>query len=393
MSSRNFKSPPVMREDMTYEDWKSDVEIWSDFTDLEPEKKGSAVFLTLVGKSQQTVRAGVTRAEMKSAAGLQKVLTCLDELYKKDEASSGFSAYEDFSDYRRPAGVSIKDYLVEFNLKYSKLKAYKMELPEGVLAYYVLKCASLTDEQTNICKATCTDLKYSDMKKQIEKVTSNSGRADKHSQDISVQSQFYMDGEVDYVDECYYEGDHGVGTESAECDTYYVHPGQSTLQYQYRPGGSRRGMSFSQRGATMTSGPRLNTPDEFGNPTRCVSAKVHITMSDSVRMQRNRRQYEDGVHPPSGGLGVEACAEVEEDTSDMRIAQSRMSFYWQKINYTKLNFWGKLSVMQSSIVVAVERFVVDRGWSLISKHSTVVKCCSWKVILISLTSDSVIVKW
>ena len=39
MSSRNFKSPPVMREDMTYEDWKSDVEIWSDFTDLEPEKK------------------------------------------------------------------------------------------------------------------------------------------------------------------------------------------------------------------------------------------------------------------------------------------------------------------------------------------------------------------
>ena len=273
MSSRNFKSPPVMREDMTYEDWKSDVEIWSDFTDLEPEKKGSAVFLTLVGKSQQTVRAGVTRAEMKSAAGLQKVLTCLDELYKKDEASSGFSAYEDFSDYRRPAGVSIKDYLVEFNLKYSKLKAYKMELPEGVLAYYVLKCANLTDEQTNICKATCTDLKYSDMKKQIEKVTSNSGRADKHSQDISVQSQFYMDGEVDYVDECYYEGDHGVGTESAECDTYYVHPGQSTLQYQYRPGGSRRGMSFSQRGATMTSGPRLNTPDEFGNPTRCSFCK------------------------------------------------------------------------------------------------------------------------
>ena len=167
----------------------------------------------------------------------------------------------------------LKDYLVEFNLKYSKLKAYKMELPEGVLAYYVLKCANLTDEQTNICKTTCTGLKYSDMKKQIEKVTSNSGRADKPSQDISVQSQFYMDREVDNVDECYYEGDHNVGTESAECDAYYVQPGQSTLQYQYHPRGSRRGVSFSQRGATMTSGPRLITPDEFGNPTRCSFCK------------------------------------------------------------------------------------------------------------------------
>ena len=81
------------------------------------------MFLTLVGKSQQTMRAGVTRAEMKSMTGLQKMLTCLDELYKKNEASSGFSAYEDFLDYRHPAGVPIKDYLVEFHLKYSKLKS------------------------------------------------------------------------------------------------------------------------------------------------------------------------------------------------------------------------------------------------------------------------------
>ena len=73
-----------------------------------------------------------------------------------------------------------------------------------------------------------------------------------------------------------------------------------------------------------------------------VSAKAHITLSDSVQMQRNRRQYENGAHPPSGSLGAESCMEVEEDTSDMRIAESRMSFYWQKRNYTKLNFWGKL---------------------------------------------------
>lgn len=267
MASRSIKSPPVMREDISYEDWKSDIEIWSDFTDLDKEKQGSAVFLTLVGKAQQTVRAGVTRDELKSADGLSKVLKCLDELYKKDDTSCGFSAYEDFSSYRRSPGVSIEDYLVEFNLKYSKLKSFKMELPDGVLAYYVLKCANLTDEQTNICKATCSSLKYTEMKKQIAKVTSSTGRADKPDQGVTVQSQFYTDGDIYHDDDYYCEEDYDLDDGGIEdSDAYYVQPAQS--QYQYRPRGSRRG-GFSQRGATVSSGPRLNAPDEYGNPTRC----------------------------------------------------------------------------------------------------------------------------
>ena len=42
-----------------------------------------------------------------------------------------------------------------------------MDLPEGVLAYYLLSCANLSDEQTALCRATCMDLTYDDMKKQI----------------------------------------------------------------------------------------------------------------------------------------------------------------------------------------------------------------------------------
>ena len=79
-----------MREGLSYEDWKSDIDIWSDFTDLAPEKQGGAVFLTLVGKAQQTVRAGVTRETMKSATGLADIIKCLDALYLKDAAHSGF---------------------------------------------------------------------------------------------------------------------------------------------------------------------------------------------------------------------------------------------------------------------------------------------------------------
>lgn len=278
MASKNFKGLPEMRDDLPYEDWRSDVEVWSDFTDMEAEKQGQAVFLTLVGKARQTVRAGVDRTTLKSSTGLSSVLSCLDKLYKKDESSCGYSAYEDFSDYRRPDDMSIKDYLVEFNIKYCKLKSYKMTLPDGVLAFYLLKCANLTNEQSNICKATCAELKYDDMKKQIERVTSSAGRSDKASLDVTVQPQFYnevedgYDQDYYYYDDSQYESEVTTGTEQydgPECETYYAQQRPTAPQYQYRPRGARRGGPLPPRSGAAASAPRLNTPDEYGNPTRC----------------------------------------------------------------------------------------------------------------------------
>ena len=64
------------------------------------------------------------------------------------------------------------------------------------------------------------------------------------------------------------------------------------------------------------------------------------------------------------------------DSSDMRAAESRaksrMSFYWRKVNWIKLNFWEKLSVTRSSIVDVVKQFVVDHGWILTLKRYIVV---------------------
>lgn len=278
MSSK--AKPPVMRDDLTYEDWKSDVEIWSDYSDLEKEKQGSAVYLTLTGKAQQTVRSDVTRAKMKSATGLTDVLNCLDKLFKKDETVSGFDAYEQFSEYRRSQGVTIKDFLVEFNLKYSKLKTQKMVLPDGVLAFYVLKCANLSGEQVNICKATCANLTYEEMQKQIVKVTSSAGHSDKQADksSINVQTPFY--GETECGEEYNYEyayEDYTDDGESADndgptpetCDAYYTNQ-------HYRPRGPRRGGFPRSRGAGMASStvpPRLNMLDEYQNPTRCSFCK------------------------------------------------------------------------------------------------------------------------
>ena len=63
--SGNVKQPPLMRDDLSYDGWKKELDIWSDFTDLDANRKGGALFLTLKGKAREAVLSGVDRAKIK----------------------------------------------------------------------------------------------------------------------------------------------------------------------------------------------------------------------------------------------------------------------------------------------------------------------------------------
>lgn len=255
-SKPSYRAPPLMRDQLPYVEWKKELEIWSDCTELTKERQGGALFLTLVGKARQAVHAGVSGDKIKSDKGVKEITDCLDELFMKDKSQSGFAAYDDFTSYWRPPHTSIQDYLVEFNLKYSRIKSFGMTLPEGVLAYYLLKCADLTAEQNNICRATCSSLTYKDMRSQIEKVTSNmdsSNASHSDEQVTGVQSQYYG---YEYPEETE-QYDFAYEDEDSTCDTFYSKQQPYRSQYVQRPVGS------------SSPKPHLNPLDEFGNHTKC----------------------------------------------------------------------------------------------------------------------------
>ena len=255
-SSQSFKSPPKMRDDLPYAEWKKELDIWSDFTDLRDVRQGGALFLTLSGKARQAVLAGVSRDDIKSGNGVKAITDCLDELYLKDQSQSEFAAFDEFTNYRRAPNTTIQDYLAEFNLKNNRIKTYKMNLPDGVLAYYLLKCANLTEEQTNICRATCTQLTYKDMRAQIEKITSTTGSADKAEKELeNIHPQFFS---YDYAE---YDFDDTQG--SGEEENYTEMP-SDTYYAQFRQN------RFTQpRQRPTQSQPKLNPPNEFGKPSQC----------------------------------------------------------------------------------------------------------------------------
>ena len=171
--SVNFKNPPEMRDDLLYDDWKKELQIWCMCTDLEKKRQGPAIFLTLKGKARETILAKIKPTDISKDNGAETITASLDKLYVKNESASAVNTFENFSHFSRPSNMSIKDYMIDFYLTLCKRQSHAMDLPEGVLAYYLLSCANLSDEETTLCRATCMDLTYDDIKKQIERVSTS----------------------------------------------------------------------------------------------------------------------------------------------------------------------------------------------------------------------------
>ena len=105
--------------------------------------------------------------ELNAEDGVNKVISKLKEFYEKDAEQLAFDAYEKFEMFQRPVDMMIADYCNEFDIRYNVIKEKKMELPQGVLAYRLLKSANLSKEKQALIRATVNNLTYNDMKKQI----------------------------------------------------------------------------------------------------------------------------------------------------------------------------------------------------------------------------------
>ena len=66
--------------------------------------------------------------------------------------------------------MSILDYINKFDQLYEVIKKYKMELPDGVLAFRLLKSANISKEQQQLERATLTELTFANIRKQLKAI-------------------------------------------------------------------------------------------------------------------------------------------------------------------------------------------------------------------------------
>ena len=69
-----LKTPPLLTDDISYDDWKADLSIWKLFTELEAKKQGPALYLSLSGKARECVRA-LTPEQIGGETGFKLITT------------------------------------------------------------------------------------------------------------------------------------------------------------------------------------------------------------------------------------------------------------------------------------------------------------------------------
>ena len=107
---------------------------------------------------------------------IKDLIECFDQLFRKDETCSAYEANETFEKFVRPPSMSISDYIIQFELLYTKAKSHNMEILDGVLAYHLLNHANLSEHHKQLVRATVTHMKYSVMEDQLRKVFANTAR-------------------------------------------------------------------------------------------------------------------------------------------------------------------------------------------------------------------------
>ena len=169
MMSSNPKAPPVFNPDEgdAYENWKVDVNVWQLFTKDEKKRQGPAVYLSL--KGARNAVCALKPAELAEDDGIEKIIETLDKVFQSDESTRAYHAFKEYVEYRRSSGVNYSNFIIDYDKRYREIQKYKMELPTGAQAYFMLQAANLPADLEKLARATAK-LEYEDMKDKLQKV-------------------------------------------------------------------------------------------------------------------------------------------------------------------------------------------------------------------------------
>ena len=160
-------NPPKLEKDTVYSVWKRDVKIWQLGTSVDAKKQAARVVLRMSGKVRDFANR-IPLTDLGKDTGLDDLLTELDKHYRKDVTQELFLSIENLETYRRDAskGETIADYIEEFGRRNDRVKELignKDAYDDGVLAYRLLKQASLSESDRKLVRATVPKLTYDEM--------------------------------------------------------------------------------------------------------------------------------------------------------------------------------------------------------------------------------------
>ena len=147
-------SPPTLKESTNYELWKLQTLAWTVVTDLSKEKQAVAVALNLPEGDKNNIKEkvfdGLKLDDLNSENGMSLLFQFLDKHLLEDDLMDSLNKFEDFENFERKHGQKIREYVNNFDLKYSKLAKLNIKIPSEIMAFKLLRNANISKQERMI---------------------------------------------------------------------------------------------------------------------------------------------------------------------------------------------------------------------------------------------------
>ena len=172
MATRKLFALPVLSCIDEFEEWLHETEIWQCLTDLDKDKQGPAIYLSLDEKIRK-ICSDIKVKDLNSENCVDILVNKLQCLFPKDINQAAYVAYDKCETFKRPINMSMVYFINEFERLYNNIKKFEMELPAGVLAYRLLKSAEISEDKQQLIRATLTSFSHERIKRQLKAICDN----------------------------------------------------------------------------------------------------------------------------------------------------------------------------------------------------------------------------
>ena len=147
-------NPPILKKSTSYELWKLETLAWTIITDLSKKKQAVAVALRIPDDDKYNIKEKVfcelKLDDLNSENGMNILFQFLDKHLLEDELMDSLNKFEDFENFERKHGQNIREYVANFDLKFSKLTKLNIKIPSEILALKLLGKANLSKQERMI---------------------------------------------------------------------------------------------------------------------------------------------------------------------------------------------------------------------------------------------------
>jgi hypothetical protein len=271
-----LKNPPAFDDKTSYDNWKKDIVIRRQLTDIGKENQALVIHLSLTGKARQ-VSSQLGVEVLNKDNGVDKLISKLDEIFLPDKSRRQFKVFQDLYNLKRPSDVSVGDFLNEFERVYFCFTQEAMTLPDAVMAFMLLTSCSLTESQFQMVMSSIPEVTFASMKASLRRIFGG---------ELGVKQDLFSDIEIKREPVFYTGGDSTVsdkGFSGGEREEVFFGNRGGNYRYSGRPRSSMRSRGGNVRGSRGRFMPRsgtyqggnnrnrqLNPLGRDGQPSKCV---------------------------------------------------------------------------------------------------------------------------